>query len=355
MARSSTKKGPKVPANPNPPKLPSEIADLPSPFVLPSPSLATAFLSTLPQSHVYIVHVDTTPSTLKRRVFLVPVCMNIIISLGLLVRAYFALPVYFALLIATLGYSSEAKVDVKQSNYGALLGITASRTMLLLGDYILFSLLGSWPWNFVFGSEESRYGSPLKWRWYLGFRDKEIIVRSSKKWDNSLVPNWTLDDELTLKYKIMPAVQKDKLAKSGFLLLDKDWDLDFAAMAEAHRLVEEGMLKLEDFEKAVVVYHQPMKSWMIWAIGREDMPKTAEQRDTLLKFKNRLTAMGQEDLFYRWVELVQYESTMPGGFTEGRQATAMREARRMFNEAGVDFAKFWFEIGGSQGMPGLNE
>jgi hypothetical protein len=64
--------------------------------------------------------------------------------------------------------------------------------------------------------------------------------------------------------------------------------------------------------------------------------------------------MGHEDLFYRWVELVQYESTMPGGFTEGRQARAMQEARRMFNEAGVDFAKFWEEVGGSQGMPGLN-
>jgi hypothetical protein len=281
--------------------------------------------------------------------------MNILITLGLFVRAYFALPVYFALLIATVGYASDAKVDVKQSDYGALLGITASRTMLLLGDYVLFSLLSWWPWNFLFGSKESRYGSPWKWRWYLGFQDKEIIVRSSKKWDQSLVPNWTLDDELTLKYKIMPAVQKEKLTKSGFLLLDKDWDLDFAAMVAAHQLVAEGKLKLDDFEKAVVVYHQSTKSWMIWEIGREDLPKTTEQRDTLLKFKDKLTAMGHEDLFYRWVELVQYESTMPGGFTEGRQATAMREARRMFNEAGVDFAKFWMEIGGSQGMPGLNE
>ena len=281
--------------------------------------------------------------------------MNILIALGLLVRAYFAFPVYLALLIAMLGLSSDSTIDVKQSDYGALLGITASRTMLLLGDYILFSLLGSWPWNFVFGSEESRHGSPSKWRWYMGFRNQEIIVRSSKKWDKSLVPNWTLDDELTLKYKIMPAVQKDKLAKSGYLLLDKDWDLDFAAMVNSHELVEEGKLKLEDFEKAVIVYNQPTKSWMIWQIDREDVPKTAEQRDTLLKFKDKLTAMGHEDLFYRWVELVQYESTMPGGFTEGRQATAMREARRMFGEAGVDFAKFWMEIGGSQGMPGLNE
>src|SRR5277367_3940301 len=115
MARSSTKKGPKVGATPNAPKAASKNADLLSPFVSPSSSLTTEFLSTLPQSHVYILHVDTTPFTLKRRVFLVPVCMNIIITLGLLVRAYFAAPVYFALFIATLGYSAEAKVDVKQS------------------------------------------------------------------------------------------------------------------------------------------------------------------------------------------------------------------------------------------------
>jgi hypothetical protein len=355
MARSSTKKGPKVTSTANSPKPPQTTRELPSPFVSPSPSLDHEFLSTLPQSHVYVVHVDTTPATLKRRIFLVPLCMNLLITAGLVVRAYFALPVYVALLIATLGYTSEATVDVKQSDYGTLLGITASRTMLLLGDYVLFALLGSWPWNFVFGSEESRYGSPSKWRWNLGFRDKEVIVRSSKKWDQNLAPNWTLDDEPTLKYKIIPAVQKDKLAKSGFLLLDKDWDLDFAAMLKAHRLVDEGKLKLDDFEKAVLVYHQPMKTWMIWEIGREDMPKTAEHRDTLLKFKDKLTAMGHEDLFHRWVELVQYESTMPGGFTEARQATAMKEARRMFTEAGVDFAKFWMEIGGSQGMPGLDE
>jgi hypothetical protein len=355
MARSLTRKGPKVASTANSSKPPQKSRELPSPFVSPSPSLDHDFLSTLPQSHVYLVHVDTTPATLKRRIFLVPVCMNLLITVGLVVRAYFALPVYFALLIATLGYASEAKVDIQQSNYSALLGITASRTMLLLGDYILFSLLGSWPRDFFFGSEESRYGSPSKWRWNLGFRDKEIIVRSSKKWDENLVPNWALDDELTLKYKIMPAVQKEKLVKSGFLLLDKDWDLDFTAMLNAHRLVDAGKLKLDDFEKAVLVYHQPIKSWMIWEIGREEMPKTAEQRDTLLKFRDKLTAIGHEDLFYRWVELVQYESTMPGGFTEGRQATAMREARRMFTEAGVDFAKFWMEIGGSQGMPGLNE
>ncbi len=238
---------------------------------------------------------------------------------------------------------------------GALLGITANRTMLFLADYILFAFVGSWPWKFVFGDEASRNGSPVTWRWNVGFRNKEIIVRSSRKWDKSLVPNWTLDDELTVKHKIIPAVQKDYVAKSGYLLMDKNWDLDFEAMVDAHQLVKEDKLSLEDFDKAVVVYHQRTKSWMIWQVGKEDAPKTVEQRDTLVKFKDKLTELGHEDLFYRWVELVQYESTMPGGFTEGRQATAMREARRMFTQAGIDFPKFWEEIGGSQGMPGLNE
>lgn len=354
MARTSAKKAAKAPAKTNTTKPESPPnTELPSPFVSPSSDLVSTFLSTLDSAHIYIFHVDTTPSTLKHRVFLVPVCMNILTVLGLAIRAYYALPVYGALLLATFGHQSEARVET--SDYSALLGITAGRTMLFLTDYMLFAIVGSWPWNFVFGNEANRYGSPVKWRRNVRFQDKEIIVRSSRKWDMSLVPNWTLDDELTVKHKIMPAVQKDYLAKSGYLLMDKNWELDFAAMVDAHMVVKEEKLKFDDFDKAVAVYHQPTKSWMIWQVAREDVPKTAEQRDTMIKFKDKLTEMGHENLFYRWVELVQYESTMPGGFTEGRQASAMREARRMFTQSGVDFAKFWEEVGGSQGMPGLNE
>ena len=285
--------------------------------------------------------------------------MNIVILLALLVRAYYAIPTYGALLLAALGYTSDAKIDTQSVGYGDLFGITVSRTMLFLGDYTLFAFLGSWPWNFVFGSEKTQHSSAVKWRIALsGFQEKEIIVRVSRKWDKSLLPNWTLDDELTLKHKIMPAVARNYVAKTGMLLQDKEWDLDFTAMIKAQQLVASGKLSLSDFEKAVLVHYPPSGGphggWMVWLVHREDFSRTVEQRDTLMKFKDKLTAMGLEDVFYRWVELVQYESSMPGGFTEGRQGIAMREAKRLFEERGVDFAKFWEEVGGSAGMPGLD-
>lgn len=63
--------------------------------------------------------------------------------------------------------------------------------------------------------------------------------------------------------------------------------------------------------------------------------------------------MGKESVFFRWIELIQYESTQPGGFTSERQASAMRQAKEMFENQGIDFEMFWREIGGMEGMPGL--
>lgn len=361
MARSAGKKTPK--ATPSTVKTSSSSATSatgpPTPFVLPTHEIAASFLSTLPTSHIYLLHVDPTPVALKRRVFLVPVCMNIFIVLLIVLRAYYALPTYGALLLATLGYDSVASVDTENAGYPDLFGVMVGRTLMFLGDYALMSFLGSWPWNFVFGLARNRYSSPVKWRTGLGgFLEGEIIVRSSREWDQSLLPNWTLDDELTLKHKIMPAMDRNYLAKTGLTLLDNEWELDYAAMIKAHELVSAGKLSLADFDKAVLVHYPPSKGphggWMIWHVYKSGESKTAEQRDTLSKFKDKLMAMGHEDLFYRWVELVQYESSMPGGFTQGRQANVMREARRMFQEKGVDFGKFWEEVGGSQGMPGLS-
>ena len=291
--------------------------------------------------------------------------MNLLILAALALRLYYALPVYIALLMATLGHTnSPASVDTRSTSSISLVSILVNRTMLLLGDYLLFALVGSWPWGFVFGTADTRYSSPMQWRWAIGFRKKEIIVRSSRKWSNGLLPKWNLDDELTLKYKIVPATSRENLAKSGYQLLDKDWDLNFSAMVTAHELVSNGKLQLSDFAKAVVAFHQPSQRWMIWELSKLDKlataaaeeptdPKTQAQRDTILRFKDKLTRLGHEDLFYRWIELVQYESSMPGGFTDGRQAQAMRDVKRMFDERKLDFAKFWDEIGGQKGMPGL--
>lgn len=355
MARSATKKP--VKASQARPQS-QQRKEPPSPFELPPENLSSHFLSTLPPDHVYIIHIDTAPPSLKRNVFLVPVCMNIFISVLLLWRLYYAIPLYFDLITGALGYHSPTTINVQSTSRSQLFTLTISRTLTLLADYLLFTFLGSWPWKFVLGLPSTRHSSPTKWRRSLGFQASEVIIRQSRSWDKSLLPDWTLDDELTLKHKIMPALDHAYLSKTGFLLENKNWTLDFRAMLDAHNLINTGKLSLTDFDKAVLVHYPPSNGphggWMIWCVSKEDRPRTAEQRDTLVRFKDKLTAMGHEELFYRWVELVQFESNSPAGFTPGRQAAAMREAKRIFEERGVDFASFWEEVGGVEGMPGLD-
>lgn len=352
MARKIVKKAVKPPQTPTQPS-----KGPPPPFELPSANLSSRFLSTLPKDHIYIVHVDTTPPTIKQRVFLIPVCMNVALSLVLVWRLYYAIPFYLDLISGTLGYSSATVVDVQASNKSELFSLTVTRTTTFLADYMLFALMGSWPFRFVFGTAASRYSSPVKWRMTCGFNDREVIVRQSRIWDKSLQPDWTINDELTIKHKIMPALEKKHLEKTGYLLEDENWTLDFRAIVAVHSLTSAKQLEFQDFDKAVLVFNSPSNGshsgWMIWRVSKEDQPQTAEQRDVIIRFKDRLTAMGHEALFYRWVELVQYESNSPGGFTPERQAEAMREAMRMFEEKGIDFAMFWQEVGGMEGMPGL--
>jgi hypothetical protein len=358
MARSARKGKGKEKATAAAPQVPpQQRKGPPPPFELPSEKLSSHFLSTLPQDHVYIVHVDTTLSAFKRQVFIVPICINIVLSCLLVWRACYALPMYLDLINGALGHSSPTVVNVKGSTRSQLVSVTISRTLMLLGDYLLYAWLGHWPWRFVLGVAATRYSSPVKWRRALGFQEREVIVRQSRSWVKSLRSDWTIDDELTLKHKIMPALEKKSLDKTGYSLEDKNWTLDFRAMIDAHSSILSGNLSLADFDKAVLVHYPPSNGlhggWMVWHVSRADEPRTAEQRDRLVRFKDKLTAMGHEDLFFRWVELVQHESNTPGGFTPGRQAAAMREAKGMFSERGIDFARFWQDVGGTDGMPGL--
>jgi hypothetical protein len=82
--------------------------------------------------------------------------------------------------------------------------------------------------------------------------------------------------------------------------------------------------------------------------------KEEEGRKKILAFKDELTAMGKENLFFRWVELIQYESTQPGGFGPDRQAEAVAKAKELFESQGIDFEKFWAKVGGMENMPGMD-
>ena len=89
--------------------------------------------------------------------------------------------------------------------------------------------------------------------------------------------------------------------------------------------------------------------------GASGSAQEEEGRRKIVAFKDELTSLGKESLFFRWIELVQFESSQPGGFTPDRQQKTMEKAKEMFESQGVDFDKFWAKIGGMQGMPGMDQ
>ncbi|OCT46964.1 hypothetical protein CLCR_02504 [Cladophialophora carrionii] len=363
MARAAGKRGTKPAASSSnaPRSLASTPSGPPTPFQYAPPPLRP-FLSTLPTDHIYLVHLDHTPPSLKKRVFVVPVLLNLLIILGLCVRVYYAAPVYLEQIITIFGYDTAYKVDTAAAGVGELVNAVTSRTLLLMVDYAIFGLIGSWPREFFFGSKLSRFASPLQWRRRLGFRDTEIIVRRGRKWDTPLlvrenpdqVKTWNVDEELTIKVKVDPAMRPAYLAKTGYLLLDKDWDLDFKAMLDAHRLVDKNTIQLKDLESLVLVYYQ--KQWLVWKVHETPQftAHDAQEDSTVENFRRNLAGLGAEDVFFRWIEIVQFETSQPGGFTEGRQAEAIRELRRRLEKKRVDFARFWEDIGGQNGLPGFD-
>ncbi|EXJ88002.1 hypothetical protein A1O1_04929 [Capronia coronata CBS 617.96] len=362
MARAGGKRAAKSTVTPTssakpPPTSPS---GPPAPFQY-APISIRPFLSTLPTDHIYLVHVDNTPASLKKRVFVVPLLLNLLLILGLCVRVYYAVPVYLEQIITIFGYDTAYTVDTKTAKAGELMNTISSRTILLMVDYALFGFVGSWPREFFFGGKTSRFVGPWQWRWTLGFKETEIIVRRGRMWDTPLlvgdtpeqVKTWKIDEELTIKVKVDPAMRTSTLAKTGYLLLDKDWDLDFKAMLDAHRLVEQGTVQAKDLQNLALVYYQ--KQWLIWRVHEDShvSQKEGPQDDMLEQFRAKLAGLGAEDVFFRWIEIVQYETSQPGGFTEGRQAEALRELKKLLTKKGVDYATFWEEIGGQAGLPGL--
>lgn len=344
----------------------SESGPLP-PFTRIPDSLKT-FVEPLSPSEVYLIHVDNSPHDLKRQTFVVPLIMNVLIAVGLAARIYMVRYFYPALLLTFVGLTSSTTLDSTEMAWLDMGKIILYRTANVVLDYFLIIIFLPWPIRFVLG--------PVKWRRALGFRGHEIIVRRSQRiWSRTLVRNrWIRDDEAN-RDKIVAAVTPERISKPGYMLVDADWDLDYSAMIRAHDLVDptltlkkkgKNAVPLEEFRTAVLV-NTDSHGWLIWRVGDEDSTTSStsasasttnpegngqmtEQRDQLLAFREKLAEMGKEDLFFRWVEIIQYESTRPGGFTVERQQDAMVQAKKLFEDGGVDFSKLWRDVGGLEGF-----
>ena len=321
----------------------SSTSPIPSPFK-PAPAELSNFLETLTsKSHLYILHLDTQPRAFKRRIFAVPLLLNIFILVLLVFRLQYAIPTYFFLLLSALGYDSPANIDKKSTDQLTLLGICGERTLMFVGDFLLFRFVGMWPWDFFLG--KGGEASPVGWRRWCTFRDVEIVVRRSRRWD---VPLFTKEESGSeemrgevekrdgvkeewlqegmegklFKERVLPAVDKRWVKnKTSYQMLDQNWDLYFSGMIEAQAFVNEGKNKTDDFRTSVLV-HTEKWGWLIWEVWREQ-EEGAEDEGTkkLQLIKNKLTAMGKENLFFRWIEIVQSETSQPGPFTVEKYVT----------------------------------
>ncbi|CAG7918083.1 unnamed protein product [Penicillium olsonii] len=346
MAKSSRRSGRgKTPSSGA--STPTSASAGPIPPFIKVPAVLKSFVEPLSPKEVYLVHIDITAEEQKRQTFTVPLLVNIIVGAIIAWRVYTGISTYPALVATLIGLQSSMTVDTAAIPWTEGATIVAMRTGTLALDYLLVTVFLSWPINFIRG--------PVRWRRAVGFREREVIVRRShRSWSKKLERNkWIRDDEAR-RDKIVAAVTPERVGKTGYLLMDEDWNLDYAAMIRAHALVDRTTkgdgVQLDEFRTAVLV-NTDADGWLIWRVGDENTPagqQRSAQRDQIIAFKEKLTEMGKEDLFLRWVELIQWESSQPGGFTPERQRSAMLQAKQMFEDENVDFSRFWDEMGGME-------
>ncbi|KAJ5561767.1 hypothetical protein N7535_003772 [Penicillium sp. DV-2018c] len=354
MAKSSRRSGRGKASPSSGTSSPSSSASLgPIPPFTKVPEALQPFVEPLSPDEVYLIHIDTTAEELKRQTFTVPLIVNVIIGAVIVLRVYQGISTYPALIATLAGFQSSMTVDTAATPWTEMAKIIIRRTGTVFIDYFLVTIFLSWPINFIRG--------PVRWRRAIGFREREVIVRCSRSaWSKKLERNkWIREDEAH-RDKIIAAVTPERVGKTGYLLIDEDWNLDYAAMVRAQALVDRTRrgdgVQLDEFRLAVLV-NTDADGWLIWRVGDENTPadeKRSVQRDQILAFKEKLTEMGKEDLFLRWVELIQWESSQPGGFTPERQRSAMVQAKQMFEEENVDFSRFWDDMGGMEGVDELD-
>ena len=322
----------------------------PAPFKLP-PDVLSDFTDDLSRKHVYVAHIDNKPASFKRKIFLVPVAMNVCVAVIFVWRMYSILPWYAKLFSGMLGNSNDTKFVAEQSTWAELGWEILKRGLTMFIDFLLFVFVWPWPVEFVAGQT---YGSPVRWRWTVGFRDQEIYVRRSRDWNKNL-GNFLKDAESKKIFTAYvgqatsPILQEQK---TGYLLMNASWDLDWEAMIKAHEMVDKKEAAMNAFKNVVLAYHEDY-GWLCYDIKQSESADEQDKRRQVFAFRDALTAMGKEDLFYRWVETVQFEATQPGGFGPEKQEEAAKKIRDLFESHDVNFDELWRETVGTDGGPVL--
>jgi hypothetical protein len=327
---------------------------IPAPFSPTPPELAD-LLSTFSRDTVYITHIDSHPAWFKKRIFTVPVILNLTIALILLWRAWYILPYYWAILMSVLGNRNATTIYWSETTWRTLTWNIFKRMLSFMLDFTLFRIVGPWPWSFFMESP----GNPVWWRWSIGFRDEEVYIRQSRSWGAADLLGAAQGStgkagaaSPFFKTRILPALDAARLKeKTGYLLMDADFDLDFYGMIAATQLLDRKTISAASLRKAVFVYvgdltsEVPNGQWAVWDCSALDEGAGSQARSKMLQFKDKLTALGKESLFFKWVELIQFESSAPGGFTQQRQVETAQKTKALFESEGVDWEAFSREIG----------
>ena len=316
----------------------------PAPFKSP-PEVLQSFVNGLSEKHVYITHIDAKPASFKRKIFLVPVAMNVGVSLLFLWRMYWILPWYWQLVVSAFGYTSEATIATSEATWAELAWEIAKRGVTMFIDFVLFVFVWPWPVEFAAGQ---RHGNPMLWRRKVGFQEKEIYVRRSRDWDRALGDIFQDADSRKIlsayvQQATSPLLQEQK---TGYLLMNGQWDLDWEAMVYAHALVDKKTIALEAFRTVVLVHHKD-HGWLCYDVKAGSQADEDNKRRQIFAFRDALTAMGKDDLFYRWIEIVQFEAGQPGGFGPEKQEAAAKRIRDMFEAENINFDELWKEAVGT--------
>ncbi|EAQ83330.1 hypothetical protein CHGG_09734 [Chaetomium globosum CBS 148.51] len=332
----------------------------PHPFK-PAPAALQPFCATLPPGHVYITHVDPRPSAAKRKLFLIPIGINLTVIALFVWRVAHITPYYLALAMSMLGHSNETTLQTADLTWAELGWAVARRAATFLLDFVLGVFVWPWPYEFFVGT--TGRGSPVAWRWAVGFRDREVYVRRSRDgWDGVLRKEKVdlFDSEAAEAREGRDAIlSRVRTAtapmfmqqKTGYLTMNGEWDLDWRGMVDATRLVDSKEIALEAFGTVVLLHHAKF-GWVSVDLGNGDNAEQDERRRQVMAFRDALAALGKEDLFFRWVEMIQFETDQPGGFTREKQVVAAQKIRDMFKTNGVDFDGLWKEAVGTDGLAG---
>jgi hypothetical protein len=239
----------------------------PEPFV-PAPESLQPFLSTLKKSRLYITHIDRHPWFFKRRIFTVPLLLNLSILFLLLWRVYIVLPWYGSIVLTVLGYDSSTSVDTSQHTRGQLVSILLRRTGTFVFDFVLFRFIGPWPYTFFL----EKPGNPVQWRRKIGFKDEEVYVRVSRGFNQkdflgASVQGW---ENPFFKVRVLRAVEEKYLKeKTGYLMMGADWDLDFDSMVTAQQIFDDGLVDKTYLNRSVFVWCGDATGWTMWQCGKE--------------------------------------------------------------------------------------